>query len=251
MLVLNPNYIPILYPSARGMGGGAQYSQLLLNMEGANGATTVTDESQNAFNGTFMGNAVLDNTLAPPVGTTSLLLDGSGDYIDYGTSSDFSLCPTGVEPYCVEMISYKSASEPQTRTLAGKYGSTGFRGWHFYVYDIRVKWGWSHDGTAIATLGETTGSYTIGSWMYTCAEFDGTDLRLYTGTYAGGTATLSVKSTPALPTIYASTISAQIGAINGTSAFNGNVKAVNIRTGIAPYATDTSYSIPTLPWSAS
>jgi hypothetical protein len=68
---------------------------LVLNFEGANNATSYSDESgwKNLHPITFNGNAKLDTATAPPWGTSWLKLDGTGDYLTIarsgqGVSSD-------------------------------------------------------------------------------------------------------------------------------------------------------------------
>lgn len=56
---------------------------LVLNFEGANNATSYSDESgwKNRHTIAFNGNAKLDTATAPPWGTSWLKLDGTGDYL--------------------------------------------------------------------------------------------------------------------------------------------------------------------------
>ena len=63
---------------------------LLLPMDGTNGSTTFTDASSNAFVGTANGNAQISTT-DPKFGTGCLLLDGTGDFINYAHDSAFSI----------------------------------------------------------------------------------------------------------------------------------------------------------------
>jgi hypothetical protein len=59
---------------------------LLLPMDGTNGSTTFTDASSNALTVTGAGNAQI-STAQSQWGGASLLLDGSGDYLDVSGSS--------------------------------------------------------------------------------------------------------------------------------------------------------------------
>jgi hypothetical protein len=60
---------------------------LLLN--GSNGSTTITDSSANNFSATVNGSAQI-STAQSVSGGASLLLDGTGDYVVFGPSSQFT-----------------------------------------------------------------------------------------------------------------------------------------------------------------
>ena len=66
-----------------------QYCVFLCHFNGADGATSVTDESDSGHTITFYGDAQLD-TAQKKFGTASLLLDGTGDYITIPNSTDFA-----------------------------------------------------------------------------------------------------------------------------------------------------------------
>ena len=63
-------------------------TKLLLNFNGADGATTTTDASPSAHTVSFEGNAQLD-TAAKQFGTASLLLDGTNDAVNLAADNDF------------------------------------------------------------------------------------------------------------------------------------------------------------------
>ena len=63
-------------------------TKLLLNFDGADGATTTTDASPSAHTVSFEGNAQLD-TAAKQFGTASLLLDGTNDAVNLAADNDF------------------------------------------------------------------------------------------------------------------------------------------------------------------
>jgi hypothetical protein len=69
----------------RDAGGPADVA-LLVDADGADGATTYTERSSNAFAATFVGNAQLD-TAFPKFGSAALLLDGAGDYMEYADNA--------------------------------------------------------------------------------------------------------------------------------------------------------------------
>ena len=63
-------------------------TKLLLNFNGADGATTTTDASPSAHTVSFEGNAQLD-TAAKQFGTASLLLDGTNDAVNLAADNGF------------------------------------------------------------------------------------------------------------------------------------------------------------------
>ena len=61
---------------------------LLLPFDGSNGATTTSDSSNSNHPATFNGNAQI-STAQSKFGGSSLLLDGTGDYLSFSASSDW------------------------------------------------------------------------------------------------------------------------------------------------------------------
>ena len=61
---------------------------LLLPFDGSNGATTTSDSSNSNHTATFNGNAQI-STAQSKFGGSSLLLDGTGDYLSFSASSDW------------------------------------------------------------------------------------------------------------------------------------------------------------------
>jgi len=70
--------------------GGPANVELLVDADGADGATAYTELSANGFAATFVGDAQLD-TAEQKFGTASLLLDGAGDYMEYADDPAFVL----------------------------------------------------------------------------------------------------------------------------------------------------------------
>lgn len=66
------------------------YTKLMLHLDGVDGATATTDESDSAHTIIFNGDAQLD-TAQKKFGLSSLLLDGVGDYISCADSDDWFL----------------------------------------------------------------------------------------------------------------------------------------------------------------
>lgn len=70
-------------------GGIDSFTKLMLHFNGTNGSTTITDSSASPHTFTAVGNAQLD-TGTKKFGTASLLLDGTGDYLNGDNHADFT-----------------------------------------------------------------------------------------------------------------------------------------------------------------
>ena len=73
-------------------------NSLLLHMDGANNSTTFTDNSINNFTPTVFGNAKI-STAQSVFGGSSLLLDGSVDYLSYASNANFDY---GTDDFTIE-----------------------------------------------------------------------------------------------------------------------------------------------------
>jgi hypothetical protein len=79
---------------------------LLLHMDGSNGSTTFTDSSANALTVTAFDNAQI-STAQSKFGGSSLLLEGSGDFIATQASSALAL---GTGDFTVEFFVYRTSN---------------------------------------------------------------------------------------------------------------------------------------------
>ena len=94
---------------------------LLLPFNGTNGSTTFTDASSNAFVGSGNGNAQISTT-DPKFGTGCLLLDGTGDFIDYAHNSAFSIDNV----FTIEAwVRFSSFNAGDTDTILSKWANAG------------------------------------------------------------------------------------------------------------------------------
>lgn len=125
---------------------------LLLHGEGANGSTTFTDSSQTPKTMTVFGNSQI-STAQKPFSTSSILFDGSGDYLSTPVSSDFNF---GTSNFSIEMFVYLLSTPNGGALFCEEFNSNNV--------EVAVAF---CDGT---TLGSTTGSklffgnYSSGTW---------------------------------------------------------------------------------------
>lgn len=108
------------YPVAGGSGGGDPYWANVvscLNFIGSDGATSTTDDKGIAWS--FFGNAQID-TAQSANGTSSLLLDGNGDYL---STPDASSLRSDIDPMTMEIF-IKPANTSKLQVPVCKRGTS-------------------------------------------------------------------------------------------------------------------------------
>jgi hypothetical protein len=93
---------------------------LLLHGDGTNGSTTITDSSLTPKTVTAVGNAQI-STAQSKFGGASILLDGSGDYLDVGSNSAFGY---GLSDFTIETWVYRNVSSALTTSASPKSAGT-------------------------------------------------------------------------------------------------------------------------------
>lgn len=171
-----------------------------------------------------------------------LIFDGSNDYMTVADHADWQFNGD----FTLEFFGVKFASITTLQGLAGHTnGVSGNIGWAFLFRGgdtpKTLNFQWSTDGS--------TNNSQIVAWTPTlnqayniCVERSGTTLRFYVDGAFLGSITVS-------GTTFNSTSALAVGAANsgGGSKLNGRLKAVRITKGVARYATNTSYTVPSLP----
>lgn len=235
---------PIPTPvSASGGGGGSDpyFSNvvLLLGFEGANGATTTTDESPHAHAITFNGAAQID-TSQFKFGSSSCKF-GSGNYLTTPDSADWRLAASNSDQYTIEfwMMPHDTGSSvPYVMGQAPGYGN-----WAWYVdYNLqKPSFGFAANGSVFQTVAAGANpSISVDNWHFIAISKNASGkIRLWRdGTLAGS-------STPADSSIFDSTGSLEIGRALGTALYNGWLDEIRITKGVCRYDTDGSISVPT------
>jgi hypothetical protein len=210
---------------------------LLLGFEGADAATATSDESPAANGaGTFAANAQLD-TAQKKFGSSSLLLDGNGDWISWADNADWEF---GSGDFTIEAFVRFSASSG-FRTIVS-HSDSFTSGWIFdYASgtDLRFACG----GSAGDFFFQRTWSPTLSTWYHVCVERSGNTFRQYvdgsklgsSGTYSG-----SIDNAPQ---------ELRVGSLNNGGGFGGNyfdgwVDELRITKGVARYASDSGFTVP-------
>lgn len=216
---------------------------LLLGFEGSDGSTTFVDEGPSARAITRNGDAQVD-TSQFKMGSSSLLLDGTGDYLTVADSADWNFAGE----FTVECFFMLAPGAPVSTTfeLLKHGGGTTTLSWR-----LDVTWSASNPGIAfgISTSGLTdaftaasasAGLFSQGVWYHLAADRDASNkLRIY----LDGVMKASVTATG---TTFDVTNPLGIGASgSGNRPFNGWIDEVRITKGVARYASDAGFSVPT------
>ena len=193
----------------------------LLHLDGANGSTTFTDQKGHTF--TSGAGAAL-STSEKQFGTASLLLNGTTQYIQSATSTDWEMGSGSftyecwVRPAIAVVTRMEIFERWATFGIGVQIMDTGF---------LRAFATNTTSGNVLVGPGATT--VTHNTWHHVAFVRDGTTLRLFLDGVSQGTASF----TGAIDTI-SETLS--IGFDNaGSRYFNGNIDEVRITKGVARY----------------
>ncbi|WP_429820271.1 LamG domain-containing protein [Ensifer sp. B1-9] len=216
---------------------------LLCGFNGVDGATTATDDSNSAKTLTFFANAQID-TAQSKFGGASLLLDGNGDYLEVASSADWSF---GSSPVTIEFFVRFNALSSSQRMMIGNGGASGNLGWGAGVTSDLAAFQFfysSNSGTSYNNTVTTSGvTPATGQWYHFCVEVDGSNkLRVYVDGVMRG----SLTSAPAIN--YETTslyIGSYIPANITASEMNGWIDELRITKGVARYASDSGFTVPT------
>lgn len=176
-----------------------------------------------------------------------IILDGSSAYLSSPDHANWQLDGD----FTIEIFGAKFADDTVVQDFCSHYeqpGESNQRGWLFSFAGQespkRLRFTLSTDGTSgTTTFIDANWSPTLNQAYDVCVERSGTTLRFYVdGTFLSSD-TLSGTSFDSLADF-------RIGARGGASPsafWNGRLKALRVTKGTARYATDTSYTVPTLP----
>jgi len=199
-------------------------AQLLATFQGADAATSGTADTGQTI--TFAGTAQLDDAQSK-IGATSLLLDGNSDYVTVPDSADWTF---GTGDFTIDFwINFNDASSSQA--LVSQYVSSD----NYFML--------RHSGASLQfyskiSATEYTVSYTwsptLNTWYHIALVRSGTttaDWKYYIdGVSKTPSFNVAGAASQDLPD-YASTLA--IGAVNGSTFFDGYLDAVRITKGTA------------------
>lgn len=161
-------------------------------------------------------------------------------WVSYADSADWQL---GSSPFTMEAwVQFTTAPSSSFHNLFGQRESSGNqRSFGLSVASNVLTLFRSADG---ATETNVTGAWTPSTltWYHVAADFDGTKTRLYVDGVMKGSSTTAV-------TLFNSTADFTVGSWLTAGAFNsafrGFLDEVRITKGVARYASDSGYTVPT------
>lgn len=215
---------------------------LLLGFESA--ANPFLDLSSNGFSGTAIGDAARTTT-TPLIGSASLLLDGSGDYVSYADAAPLRL---GSSNWTIELV-IRMATVKSINELASKRDSSdsewgldydsGNSRLRFYFWDSGGNYQGERQSTATVSLSANTN-------YYIRVSRNGSTFSFATGLATSG-AVLTTHGTDTYSTaIGGFGCDLRLGSIDAIPArdFDGRLDEVRITKGAAR----TDSVVPTLPF---
>jgi Concanavalin A-like lectin/glucanases superfamily len=207
----------------------------LTSFDGVDGATSDTEFRGKAL--TFVGNAQID-TAQSVFGGSSLLLDGTGDYITTPDHADFDFA---AGQFTVELWVRHNTGFSTNEAYIGQWGSTtAEQAWFLFLNSGSLTFRVQTAGGLINTTVAWTP--TVGTWYALAVDRDATGkFRIYRDG-------VMVASSAAVGTaIQNGTGLLGIGRVPSLSTYDlqGWVDEIRVTKGVARYASDSGYTVPT------
>ena len=228
------------------------YVVLLLGFGGADGSTTVTDESPAVHgNATVVGTAQVD-TAQSKFGGSSLLTDATSDAdgISWAADTDWDLSDANSDQFTVEAWVRPNTATPTDSAIVACHGG-GVPNLAFMIYVnttgngelqfLGSTTGGAYDWATVASSGIAWSANT--TWYHVAADKDATGkVRLYRDGVMLASAT---PSNSAMHNAVAGVLSVGANGPTGGRTWPGWIDEVRITKGIARYASDAGYTVPT------
>jgi hypothetical protein len=219
-------------------GGDPNWSNvtLLVGANGTNGATTFVDESPVGATLTRVGNTQI-STAQSKFGGSSALFDGAGDAI---TAADAAGVHFGAGQFTVEAF-VRFATAPTNSSVISRWsGINGDNSWALYLTSSALRFTF-WDAGSVQHNTDSAWSPSANTWYHVAADRDsGGIVRTYVDGVMKGKATFA-------QTIRAGVTTTDLGRVNGFSQFdlNGYLDEVRVTNGVARYASDAGFTVPT------
>lgn len=238
--------VPFFDPDAAGLANVDAWSQprtvLFMRMEGADGATTAYDESPSRHVATFAGNAQLD-TAQSAFGSSSLLCDGTTDYVTVPNHADFRV--HAGKDFTIKCRARFAAIASFSQLIGLWNVGDNRRSWALFAINDGgsnvncLRFAYSLDGTtAINTVQSANSAITTGVWYDIRVTRAAGVIRLYLNGVQVGTVTDN-------SAFYANTADPLHigGSALGASSTNGHIDQVemvqNLATNFAAFTPPT------------
>lgn len=207
-----------------GGGSGDPYFanvSLLLHFNAANGSTTFTDSSSNAFVGSRGGDAVISTTQSK-FGGSSLYLDGFQDRITYSDNAAFQF---GTGNFTIEAWFYFNSVSETTKTLVA--ANTTSTSSLFVAHHPSSGWYVGTTGSGGFLIPNVFSS--TGAWGHIAVTRASGNVRMFlNGSQIGGTVSNSTSFS-------LSNGFMEIGTYKNSDAWNGYIDDFRITKGVARY----------------
>jgi hypothetical protein len=234
-----------LFVDTSGVAGDSNFSSVvfLAGFEGADGATTYSEE-KNGRAATFSGNAQLD-TAQFRFGSSSLLMDGTGDSAIFADNVDWDLSDANSDQFTIETFVRWNAVASGNRGVISQWGSIGNRAWALELTSgdlTNLTFTFSTDGNATTNVATSSAGLTTATWYHLAVDKDSSGkIRVYVDGVMRGS------STPASSAFFNSINTLSIGGGTGTAGLmNGWIDETRITKGLARYASDGGFTAPTV-----
>ena len=227
---------------------------LLADFEGADGATTYSEVSNNAGVASFFGTAALSNEQSH-FGLTSLKLDGNSDYVSFPWISNNLFCPQiqpGDHDYTIDIWFYSTADTIVTEQfLCGATNSLGGAGWNLSLNpDRTIKFRSNKNGSNNYTVNGTI-VCAVNRWHHIAYTYE----RISAGAaqnalYVNGVNDLSFQANPNLGTYDNGTgFYIGLGGV-GSGYFQGYIDGVRLTQYVTRYPaiTPVNFTVTTESW---
>ena len=215
-------------------GGDPYFANVVLlcgNDNAADGSTTFVDQSGSAHTLTATGNIQYDTAQAPTGMTSSILGDGSGDYLATSASADWAF---GTGDFTVEFM---------LRFTADQFAMTGWTSaadascWVPLFFFDELYWQTQPGVTNL--YNRSSVSIEDGGWHHVAVSRSGTSNRMFfDGTQQGATVSDSLDYDKQDMVIL-------FAGQSGVQSLNGHVCCFRVTKGVARYTAD--FTPPTLP----
>jgi hypothetical protein len=216
--------------------GNDAFTKLLLHFNGANGSTTITDSSPGAHgNATIVGNAQI-STAQSKFGGSSLLLDGTGDWITFADHADYDF---GSGAFTIDWWEYRQRSQSQNAAICRNTTATymGFACGYDSPGTLQF---YSASGAAAWDIanGKSLGAVTLNTWNHFAIARSGNTFYAFKNGVQTDTWTSSA-SLRAGGTLI-------VGAYSGALTYQGYLDEVRLSKGIARWT--ANFTPPTMPY---
>lgn len=218
---------------------------LLAQMANADTSTTFDDDSNSNHTLTAGGNAQQDDAQVPPGMSTSGLLDGTGDYVITGASSDWDL---STDDHTIELF-FRANTIVAADPLFGWEDEITFE----FGAGPKLNFYCNDNGFASPYLQSTT-NFSADTWHHIAEVCDSGTSRLYVDGVQEASNAASIDHSSNGTTqrvVIGGNVIASPSVPLGSRGFDGWISSFRVTKGVCRYPDGTTFTVPTLPFPTS